>query len=60
MWLWCCWKDLDDSNLIEFTVGPTAQATLVTIKEPSRFFKSQFFSTTGDICQIVLSYTNHK
>ncbi len=18
MWLWCCWKDLDDSDLMEF------------------------------------------
>jgi hypothetical protein len=60
MCLWCCWKDLDDSNLTEFTVAPPAQAILVKTKEASRFFKSQFFSTTGDICQMVLSYTNHE
>jgi hypothetical protein len=35
MCLWCCWKDLDEQDLIEksvenaVTLGPTAQATLV-------------------------------
>jgi len=37
MCLWCCWKDLDEQDLIErsvenvATLGPMAQATLVFV-----------------------------